>query len=103
MGVVAETRAIVVGRRVIMEIRKACFQGSTSASGDLRPSLSAYALEQIIKLYEVIGVRRILPMFALFNVLHRDIRTRHRRSLFIKCVTIRTFWKSSNFMRQHSQ
>jgi hypothetical protein len=58
-----------------MEIRRACFQGTASAFGNLRPGLSAYAIEQIIELNEVFGVRGILPMFSLFNVLHQDVRT----------------------------
>jgi hypothetical protein len=61
-----------------MEIRGACFQRTTSAFGNLRPGLSAYAIEQIIELNEVFGVRGILPMFSLFNVLHQDVRTGRR-------------------------
>lgn len=57
-----------------MEIRRARFQRTTSAFGDLRPGLSAYAIEQIIELNKVFGVCGILPMFSLFNVLHQDVR-----------------------------
>ena len=78
LGVVAETRAIIVRRRVVIKIGGACFQRSTPAFGNLRPGLSAYAIEQIIELNEVFGVRGVLPVFSLFNVLHQDVRTGHR-------------------------
>ena len=77
LGVVAGTRAIIVRRRVVIKLRGACLQRSTSSSafGNLRPGLSAYAIEQIIELNEVFGVRGVLPVFSLFNVLHQDVRT----------------------------
>lgn len=50
-----------------MEIRRARFQGTTSASDDLRASLfeSTYVLEQAIKLNKVVGIRDVLTSDGL--------------------------------------